>query len=135
MPFTYSIDLPNNLIRQQLWGRITTVDLREIASMMWRDPQYRKKLHILADMRDAQADVSYEEMLEYTHFLSGKSDIGRQAIVVSRQLEFGMARMYQQVTEHNVLRADLRVFLDMKAAEEWILSKPDQRSEPSEQDS
>lgn len=122
MPHTYSIDLENSIIRQHLWGVITVRDLRELASAMWADPQYRKKLHILADLREAQVSIRYEEMLEYTHFLSGNSDIGRQAIVVSRQLEFGMARMYQQLTEHNVSRADLKVFFDMQAAEEWIRS-------------
>ena len=122
MPHTYSIDLEHGIIRQHLWGVITVRDLRELASAMWADPHYRKKLHILADLREAQVNIRYEEMLEYTHFLSGNSDIGRQAIVVGRQLEFGMARMYQQLTEHNVSRADLKVFFDMQAAEEWIRS-------------
>ena len=127
MPFKYAIDLQRNLIRQELWGVIKVGDLRELASMMWRDPQYRKGLHILADLRETQIDMHYEEMVEYTHFLSGNSEIGRQAIVVRRQLEYGMARMYQQLTENNVVRSDLKVFFDMQAAEDWIL-----REEPAQ---
>ena len=76
MPFKYTIHPDLNLIRQQLWGRITAEDLRQLASDMWADPLYRKKLNILADLRQAEVDIPYDEMMEYTRFLGGNSDIG-----------------------------------------------------------
>ena len=122
MPFSYSFDLDRNLLRQRLWDRVTAADLRELVIVTRCDPLYRTKLNILADLRDAQVDIKYNDMLDYAHFLSGTSEIGRQAIVVARQLEFGMARMYQQLTEQSVQRADLKVFRDMDEAEQWVLS-------------
>jgi hypothetical protein len=123
MPFTYSIHLDQNLIRQTLWGAVTATELRDLAAAMWADPDYRKKLDILADLREAQIEIPYDQMVEYTQFLSGQSDIGRQAIVVGRQLEFGMARMYEQLTEHGVVRKDLRVFFSLEDAERWLQSE------------
>lgn len=125
MPFKYTIHPDLNLIRQQLWGRITAEDLRQLASDMWADPLYRKKLNILADLRQAEVDIPYDEMMEYTRFLGGNSDIGRQAIVVGRQLEFGMARMYEQLTEANVLRESFKVFFDIDDAEHWLTGRRD----------
>ncbi|HEY6642439.1 STAS/SEC14 domain-containing protein [Povalibacter sp.] len=120
MPSKYSIHPDQNLIRQTLWGAVTATDLRNLAAATWADPTHRKKLDILADLRDAQLHIPYDQMVEYTQFLSGQSEIGRQAIVVSRQLEFGMARMYEQLTEHRVLREGLRVFFSMEEAEKWL---------------
>ena len=120
MPFKYSIDLQQNLIRQTLWGKVTAGELRDLALAMWQDPIYRKKLDILGDLREAQVDIPYDQMVSYTRFLIGNSDIGRQALVVGRQLEFGMARMYEQLTEDGVGRIDMKVFFDMDEAEQWI---------------
>jgi hypothetical protein len=120
MPFKYSIHLDQNLIRQTLWGTVTATELRNLAAAMWADPDYRKKLDIIADLRDAQVHIPYDQMVEYTQFLSGQSDIGRQAIVVGGQLEFGLARMYEQLTEHGVGRKDLKVFFSLEDAERWL---------------
>lgn len=124
MPFKYTILLDQNLIHQILWGRVTADELRSLASTMWADPLYREKLDILADLRQAEVDIPYDEMMEYARFLSGSSDIGLQAIVVSRQLEFGMARMYEQLTEHHVTRTGLQVFFDVADAERWLAQRP-----------
>jgi hypothetical protein len=121
MPFKYSINPDQNLIRQTLWGDITVIELRELVAAMLADPLYRKKMNILADLREARVRIPYEQMLEYTQYINSLSDIGRQAIVVGRQLEFGMARMYEQLTESGARRQDLRVFFSLEEAEEWML--------------
>ena len=120
MPNSYSIHPEQNLIRQILWGRVTVDELRDITEQIRSDSRYRKGMDVLADLRNAQIDISYAQMTDYTRFMAGNTTIGRQAIVVSRQLEFGMARMYEQLTESSVLRIDLRVFLDMEEAERWM---------------
>jgi hypothetical protein len=57
MPFNYSIHRDQNLIRQTLWGAVTATELRDLAAAMWADPDYRKKLDILADLREAQIEI------------------------------------------------------------------------------
>lgn len=120
MPFKYSIHPDQNLIRQTLWGDISVDDLRQLAAAMWSDPAYRNKMDILADLREAQVRIPYDQMVEYTQYINDRSDIGRQAIVVSRQLEFGMARMYEQLTESGAKREDLGVFFSLEEAEAWM---------------
>jgi hypothetical protein len=121
MPFTYSIDIGRNLVRQTLWGKVNAEDLHELTSAMWRDPQYRSKMNILADVREAQANISYDGMVQFARFLLSSSvEMGKEAIVVRRQLEFGIARMFEQLTAHNVRREDLKVFFDVEAAEHWL---------------
>ncbi|HEY5808049.1 MAG TPA: hypothetical protein VIT67_08780 [Povalibacter sp.] len=120
MPFTCCILPEQNLVRQTMWGTVNAKALRDMTIAMRDDPQFRKGLDILADFRRARVDISYDEMLEFATFLGRHGVIGRQAIVVSGQLEFGMARMFEQLTELSVRRTDLKVFLDMEAAERWL---------------
>lgn len=125
MPNTYSIHPERNLIRRTLWGRITVDELRDMIASLRSDPHYRAQMDVLVDLRNAEVDISYDQMTDYTRYLAGNnSTVGRQAIVVSRQLEFGLARMYEQLTENTVLRTDLRVFMDMEEAELWIGNGP-----------
>ncbi len=121
MPFKYSIHPDQNLIRQTLWGDITVNELRELVAAMLIDPQYRKKMNVLADLREARVRIPYDQMVEYSQYINSLSDIGRQAIVVGRQLEFGMVRMYEQLTESSAKRQDLRVFFSLEEAEQWVL--------------
>lgn len=120
MPFTYTIDPARNLVRQTLWDVVTVTDLKEMTLAVRRDPQYRRRLDILADVRDATVEISHDDMIEFSRFLAGSSEIGRQAIVVRGQLEFGIARMFEQLTELEVARADIKVFLDLESAEHWL---------------
>lgn len=121
MAFKYSIHPDQNLIRQTLWGDITVSELREMVAALLIDPLYRKKMNVLADLREAQVRIPYDQMVEYSQYINSLSDIGHQAIVVGRQLEFGMARMYEQLTESSAKRQDLRVFFSLAEAEAWIL--------------
>lgn len=122
MPYKYVIHPDQNLILQTLWGTVTAQELRDLATAMWSDPDYRPRMNILADLLQAKVVIPYDEMLGYTQYLSGNSNIGRQAIVVSGQLEFGLARMYEQLTDQNVGRESFRVFFSMEEAERWLAS-------------
>ena len=124
MPYKYVIHRDQNLIRQTLWGTVTAQELRDLAAAMWSDPDYRPRMDILADLLEARVVIPYDEMLGYTQYLSGNSNIGRQAIVVSGQLEFGLARMYEQLTEQTVGRESFRVFFSLEQAERWLSESP-----------
>lgn len=120
MPFTYSIQPERNLVRQTLWGTVTVADLRDMTLAVQRDPQFRRRFDVLADLRDATVHISHDDMIEFARFLAGRSEIGRQAIVVRGQLEFGIARMFEQLTEMDVSRLDLKVFFDIESADQWL---------------
>jgi len=120
MPFSYAIDPAANLIRETWTGRVTAEDLRQISIEEWQDPRYCSGISILSDFRDAELDISYPEMADYTRFLAGHGIVTKQAIVVSRQLGFGLARMFELLTEDGALWESLQIFTDLDQAESWL---------------
>ena len=121
MPFSYTIDRDANLIRETWTGAATVADLRQISLDEWADPRYRPGVSILSDFRAARVTITYQEMVDYTRFLAGHGVVAKQAIVVATQLGFGLARMFELLTEDDrTIWESLRIFTDMDDAERWL---------------
>ena len=118
--FSYRIVRQQNIVLQEFCGTVGIVDLRDAAIRVSNDPLYRGRMNILMDLRAAELRISYEEIIEYTTFLTRFGPIARQAVVVSRYLEFGLARMFEQLSENLIERDELKVFFDMRAAVNWL---------------
>ena len=118
--FNYRIVKQQNIVLQEFCGTVGIVDLRDAAMRVSKDPLYRERMNILMDLRAAELRISYEETIEYTGFLTRFGPIARQAVVVSRYLEFGLARMFEQLSENLIEREELKVFFDMRAAASWL---------------
>jgi hypothetical protein len=126
MPFDYSIDPETNVMRETVTGTVTAEGLRAFALRQVKDPLYGKGMRVISDYTRANVQVSYQEMLEFVLWLSGHVHHTRQAIVVRRQLEFALARMFEQLSESEMGRTDrVRVFWDLAAAEAWALGNDD----------
>jgi hypothetical protein len=126
MPFDYSIDPEKNLMRETVTGTVTTEGLREFARRQVKDPLYRRGMRVVSDYTRAHAQISYPEMVEFVRWLSNHVHHTRQAIVVRRQLDFALARMFEQLSEGETGRIGrLRVFWDLGAAEAWALGNDD----------
>jgi hypothetical protein len=126
MPFEYSIVPEKNLLRETVTGTVTTAGLREFAKRQVMDPLYRRGLRVLSDYTQAHAEISFQEMMDFVRWLSTSVHHERQAIVVRRQLEFALARMFEQLSEGEMERwGKLRVFWDLRAAEAWVLGNDD----------
>jgi hypothetical protein len=126
MPFEYTIDPERNLMRETVTGTVTLEGLKEFATRQVRDPLYRRGMRVVSDYRQAHADITFEEMLEFVRLLSGHVYHVRQAIVVTRQLEFAVARMFEQLSEGDADRwGKYRVFRDIAAAEAWAMGDDD----------
>jgi len=48
---------------------------------------------------------------------------GKSAVIASRDLEYGMARMFQLMTENGEIPFTIRVFRSIDEAKQWLLSK------------
>jgi hypothetical protein len=126
MTFDFTIDLDKNLMRETVTGTVTIEGLKEFALRQVRDPLYRRGMRVVSDYRQARTEIKFEDMLEFVRFLSGHVYHVRQAIVVSRQLEFALARMFEQLSEGSAERGGrYRVFRDLAAAEAWALGDDD----------
>ena len=74
---------------------------------------------IRADLSSWQADqiVSLVKKAKgYSHLRAG----GKTAIVISKDLNFGISRMFQSYAENDKIAFEIRVFRDIERAKEWL---------------
>jgi hypothetical protein len=86
-------------------------------------------LNVLADFREADANIAHEDMMSIARFAGDRNFAAKHAIVVKRQMELGMARMYELMSE-SVARGQLRIFKDVDEAMAWLDGSA-QRSMPT----
>lgn len=93
--------------------------LKEIYSSSCFDPD----MNVFWDLQKADfSNVSSEDTMSFMEFVSkhwGTGGKSKAALVVSRDLEFGMSRMYQIMME-GATSSKIAVFRDTDKAKEWI---------------
>ena len=100
-------------------GPLTFDEIKESAATMWRlveGPQIR----ILWDLRDARFDLGPAEVRGLAEFVKrlAPPTAFRSAFVASRDLEFGLLRMFATLRETK--GALTSVFRDKQKAVEWL---------------
>jgi hypothetical protein len=125
MAFQFVIDVPANLIRETWAGPVSLQNLFDSCKLEWADPNYRKQMNMLSDFRAARLEISHEELRGFADFMGRQEAVQRHAIVVSRQVGFGVARMFTSLSEASSPYWDsLRVFFDFDEAERWVAIQP-----------
>lgn len=124
MPYRFSFDPQRSLIRETFDGEVTAEELMRLSAEEWANPDYRKGLNVISDFRDARVNISFEQMVQYAAFVEQGQGISRQAIVVSGNLEYGLARMFEMLTDgRGPIWKSLKIFYDYAEAEAWVNSK------------
>jgi SpoIIAA-like len=123
MSFTYSIDPGRRLLVHVWTGQVTLIALRQLVIAVRNDPLYRPQLNVLADFREADANIAHEDMMSIARFAGDRNFAAKHAIVVKRQMELGMARMYELMSE-SVARGQMRIFKDIEEAHAWFDGSP-----------
>jgi hypothetical protein len=125
MAFQFVIDIPGNVIRETWTGVVNLQQLFESCQQEWSDPSYRKQMNMLSDFRAARLAVSHEELRGFADFMGRQEAVQRHAIVVARQVGFGVARMFTSLSEaSSPYWNSLRVFFDFEEAERWVVAVP-----------
>jgi hypothetical protein len=125
MTFHYVIDIPANLIRETWNGSVNLQQLFDSCQLEWSDANYRKQMNMLSDFRAAKLEISHEELRGFADYMGRQEAVRRHAIVVSRQVGFGVARMFTSLSEaSSPYWNSLRVFFDFDEAERWVVSIP-----------
>jgi len=123
MSIKYSIDKDKEGIRFHVCsGTVDCDDIIQSLSEVYRDENYDNSLHALWDFRNCSADLSAEDMqkiIAHSRKARGRPAQGKIALVVNRDLEFGLARMYEMLSEPELPR-QLMVFKDYETALVWI---------------
>lgn len=112
----------DGLARITVHGRVSPGDLKTALDRLIAHPGYRPKIAMLWDLRAADAgDLHAAQLSEYARHLANRPERfgARVAIVVSRDLEFGVMRMWQSFAEAPVPQ-DRRVFRNLDEALGWL---------------
>ena len=116
MPVEHRLDPEHHLVSARAWGVLTDQDIRDAREALARDPAFTPDFAFLFDQTDV-AEVALSTVTIWG--LSRSSVFGRgarQALVVSGDVAFGMARMYAMLTE----RTDIEVFRNRQSALDWL---------------
>lgn len=123
MPFSYVIDVEHNVIRETYTGDVQLEELYEMCRQQWRDPLYRPGLNMLTDFRSARMQITYDEMQAFAVFIGRQESVQRHAIVVGREVGYGLARMFTALSEATSPYWDsLRVFFNFDDANHWVMT-------------
>lgn len=118
MPCAYTIDLTRSLVLSRGWNTVTDRELLAHVRTLTADPRFARNFRQLADLRDV-TDVqvtapTIREMARLNPFGPG----ARRAVVVTSDVVFGMARMYQILADES--SDELQIFRNVDDALRWL---------------
>jgi hypothetical protein len=119
MPCGYIIDLARSLVLSRGWDIVTDRELLAHVRALTIDPRFSRDFRQLVDLRDV-TDVQItasciREMVRLNPYGAG----ARRAVVVTNDVVFGMARMYQILSDESP--DELQIFRKVDDALEWLL--------------
>ena len=119
MPFSLHFDPESDLVIATCSGSLGLSDAREGAAAVWENPEWSGK-PVVWDFRLAQLDVRVPEVREIARFILERQPAippPRVAFVTARDVDFGLARMFQVLREHP--STQVQVFRDYEEAVSW----------------
>ena len=104
-------------------GSIEVKDLQGSLREMTEAAEFRPGADIVWDFRKAEAaDLTPDRLRDMVSFVSGIQEARgsdyKVAIVVARNVDFGLARMYEAFSDE--LPCELRVFMNLEDADAWM---------------
>jgi hypothetical protein len=124
MPLSYQIDEERNLVLTTGSGILTDDDIIQHNASLLSDPGFEPGMRELSDIRGIdRLEVTTEgvdRMVQHDERHAPEVKAHRLAIVASQDIVYGMARMYQSLTEQTV--ANVRIFGDIEEARAWLVS-------------
>ena len=121
MVHKYSIDEHKNILKEEFIGDINTAELDQANASITEDKKFKKGLNFLTDLRKAHLLISYEELVRHVHQLPGLA-ISKQAIIANHDLEYGISRQFEALTDDRGVYTEIRIFKDIDEAAKWLNS-------------
>lgn len=122
MPISYHFDSSRGLILTSARDTLTVDEVLAHKAALLADERLRPGFKELSDVRGVRGlNLGLAEMRRLAVFDSQhKAEFGayKLALVVPENFVFGMARMYQQLTEENL--PEVGVFRSVEQAAEWL---------------
>ena len=121
------IDLIKNLAVIEIQGQPTILNICEIVEMLLSSPGHTDGMDEVWDFRNASlANFTSEDLTFLAPFLARHLDrLGRRAaLVVGRDLEYGIGQMWGAFAEEKAPR-ERRLFRSMEDAFQWLTPQAD----------
>jgi hypothetical protein len=123
MPIDTVVDPKTGWRIHTVTGELGLDEARNALAAIYDDPQYDPDSHALWDLRDAVlSGFSADQIRSLASYVGerwGASGRNRAALVVSRDLDFGLARMYEQLLTGRTT-SEVRVFRVYSEAIDWL---------------
>jgi len=118
MSIRYEIDTARSAVLVTVEGVVTAEDYFTVDEELRRDPSFRSHFCELIDLTAADlARITSDGVRRIAAHDPDRNANVRTAIVAPRDLEFGIARMFEVLREH---RSQIAVFRDMDEARRWL---------------
>ncbi len=121
MSITISVDNDKHLTTHTVIGEISFEEVMSTLKQYWEG---QPTMFLLWDFRKgSMAQLSYvdlERIVDYVTFHSEKRAGGKSAVVVSRDLEYGLARVLDTLRDIRKVHSQLGVFRSVEEANQWL---------------
>ena len=120
MPITYRVDREKNLIEENWYGTITSIDLKQYWKHYLADPAVLEIRRTIVDLREATIKFTGAELnalIESIVLPALKGRDWKSAIVVKEPLQFGISRQYQAFADNYSKDA---IFRSAEEAQSWL---------------
>ena len=125
MEITTNIDKEAGLRTHKVTGIVSKNDLLAKLDDIYSIPDFQTEMNVLWDLRNADlASFSSDDIHKIRDVVGynwGTGGTSRAALVVSRDIDFGLSRMYEMSLE-SITTSKLQVFRDIDEALTWLRS-------------
>jgi len=121
MPIEHTVDEKTGIMHVRRWGAISSHDVEAEFKKRKEDPLVVPNIPVIVDCREVEPPDSSEVVryiADMTTAIAAELDCGPIAIVVSSDVEYGMARMYMSLTETK--HPNTEVFHSYDNALNWL---------------
>ncbi len=116
------VDAECGLATVTVQGELNEEGVRGFFDAVFRHPDFKPGMDVLADARDASMDLSAAAMARLIDFFKRNRDrrgLGNDVIVVGSDADYGVGRMIEAYSE-DPLPYDVRVFRSMREGLQWL---------------
>ena len=123
MTIDHKIFGEQGIVITTLVGAVTDADILPGYMRLYEDENWKPGYHEIVDLRNAKMDGVTAEGLRSLSvmvegYVAGKCDRFKSAVVAPKDLPFGLARLYEALSEESP--ESVKVFRNMKDALGWV---------------
>jgi hypothetical protein len=123
MPLTYRIDADAQILYVVGEGVITQAERTETMLTWMKDPAFSPSLATFCDFSKAQSTPTTSELRELVELIKKHAEaIGpkKLAVVAAKPVTFGVARIFEAMTDRGQTPLEVKVFYDRNEAWAWL---------------